>query len=98
MPNVIIIDEPELGLHPYAIDLLAEMIKDASLHTQIIIATQSSALIDNFDVDNITVIERDEDKGCTIANKLNSKELQEWLEEYSNSELWSKNVIGGRPI
>lgn len=98
MPNVIIIDEPELGLHPYAIDLLAEMIKDASLHTQIIIATQSSALIDNFDVDNITVIERDEDKGCTIANKLNSKGLQEWLEEYSNSELWSKNVIGGRPI
>lgn len=98
MPNVIIIDEPELGLHPYAIDLLAEMIKDASLHTQIIIATQSSALIDNFDVDNITVIERDEDKGCTIVNKLNSKGLQEWLDEYSNSELWSKNVIGGRPI
>lgn len=98
IPNVIIIDEPELGLHPYAIDLLAEMIKDASLHTQIIIATQSSALIDNFDVDNITVIERDEDKGCTIANKLNSKKLQEWLDEYSNSELWSKNVIGGRPI
>ena len=98
IPNVIIIDEPELGLHPYAIDLLAEMIKDASLHTQIIIATQSSALIDNFDVDNITVIERDEDKGCTIANKLNSKGLQEWLDEYSNSELWSKNVIGGRPI
>ena len=98
MPNVIIIDEPELGLHPYAIDLLAEMIKDASLHTQIIIATQSSALIDNFDVDNITVIERDEDKGCTIVKKLNSKGLQEWLDEYSNSELWSKNVIGGRPI
>lgn len=98
MPNVIIIDEPELGLHPYAIDLLAEMIKDASLHTQIIIATQSSALIDNFDVDNITVIERDEDKGCTIVKKLNSKKLQEWLDEYSNSELWSKNVIGGRPI
>ena len=98
MPNVIIIDEPELGLHPYAIELLAEIIKDASLHAQIIIATQSPALIDNFDVDNITVIERDEDKGCTIANKLNSEELQDWLEEYSNSELWDKNVIGGRPI
>ena len=98
MPNVIIIDEPELGLHPYAIEQLAEIIKDASLHAQIIIATQSPALIDNFDVDNITVIERDEDKGCTIANKLNSEELQDWLEEYSNSELWNKNVIGGRPI
>lgn len=98
MPNVIIIDEPELGLHPYAIEQLAEIIKDASLHAQIIIATQSPALIDNFDVDNITVIERDEDKGCTIANKLNSEELQDWLEEYSNSELWDKNVIGGRPI
>ena len=98
MPNVIIIDEPELGLHPYAIEQLAEIIKDASLHAQIIIATQSPALIDNFDVDNITVIERNEDKGCTIANKLNSEELQDWLEEYSNSELWNKNVIGGRPI
>ncbi len=98
MPSVIIIDEPELGLHPYAIDLLAEMIKDASLHSQIIIATQSPVLIDNFDVDDITVIERNEDKKCTEANKLNSDELKDWLEEYSNSELWSKNVIGGRPI
>lgn len=98
IPGVIIIDEPELGLHPYAIDQLAEMIKDASLHAQIIIATQSPALIDNFDIDNITIIERDEDKGYTVANKLNKEELKEWLEEYSNSELWNKNVIGGRPI
>ena len=98
IPGVIIIDEPELGLHPYAIDQLAEMIKDASLHAQIIIATQSPALIDNFDIDNITIIERDEDKGYTVANKLNKEELKEWLEEYSNSELRNKNVIGGRPI
>ena len=98
IPGVIIIDEPELGLHPYAIDQLAEMIKDASLHAQIIIATQSPALIDNFDIDNITIIERDEDKGYTVANKPDKEELKEWLEEYSNSELWNKNVIGGRPI
>ena len=61
MPNVIILDEPELGLHPYAITQLAEMIKDASIHAQIIIATQSKDLVDHFDIDNISVIEMDKE-------------------------------------
>ncbi len=98
MPNVIIIDEPELGLHPYGISQLIEMIKDASIHAQIIIATQSPALIDGFDVNSITVIERDEEKQCTGSSKLNENELHEWLENYTVSELWDKNVIGGRPV
>ncbi|MCR5039767.1 MAG: AAA family ATPase [Bacteroidales bacterium] len=98
MPRVIIIDEPELGLHPYAIDQLIEMIKDASLHAQIIVATQSPALIDGFDANDVTVIERDEDNQCTIAKKLNAQDYSEWLEEYTLSELWNKNVIGGRPL
>lgn len=98
MPRVIIIDEPELGLHPYAIDQLTEMIKDASLHAQIIVATQSPSLIDGFDADDITVIERDEDNQCTVARKLNGQEYSEWLDEYTLSELWNKNVIGGRPV
>lgn len=97
MPLVIILDEPELGLHPYAISQLSEMIKDAALHTQIIIATQSKDLIDYFDVENITVIEMDEDKKTTIATKLQENDLKAWLEHYSLSELWDKNVIGGRP-
>jgi len=98
MPRVIIIDEPELGLHPYAIDQLIEMIKDASLHAQIIVATQSPALIDGFDASDVTVIERDEEHQCTVAKKLNGQDYSEWLNEYSLSELWNKNVIGGRPL
>ena len=74
------------------------MIKDASLHAQIIVATQSPALIDGFDADDVTVVERDENAQCTIARKLNGKDYSEWLNEYSLSELWDKNVIGGRPV
>ncbi|MDR3269529.1 MAG: AAA family ATPase [Tannerella sp.] len=97
MPGVIIIDEPELGLHPYAISQLAEMIKDASGHTQVIVATQSPGLVDEFEANQITVIERDDEKECTTAHKLDREELKDWLENYSLSELWDKNVIGGRP-
>lgn len=98
MPNVIIIDEPELGLHPYAISQLVEMIKDASIHAQIIVATQSPILIDGFDINDITVIERDEDTQGTYSNKLKEEEFKDWLENYTISELWDKNVIGGRPL
>lgn len=97
MPSVIIIDEPELGLHPYAIDQLAYMIQEASLKAQVIVATQSPTLIDNFKLDDITVIERDEDNQYTVANKMDEGHFSEWLQEYSVSELWAKNVIGGRP-
>lgn len=98
MPSVIIIDEPELGLHPYAIDQLAEMIKDASLHAQIIVATQSPLLIDHFDASSITVIEQTADHHSTIARQLNDDELKGWLDNYYLSELWEKNVIGGLPL
>lgn len=98
MPGVIVIDEPELGLHPYAIDQLTEMIKEASMNAQIILATQSPALIDGFDIGCISVIEQDEDNHCTIARNLDENTYEEWLEEYSTSELWNKNVIGGRPV
>ncbi|MCC8196735.1 MAG: AAA family ATPase [Ruminococcus sp.] len=98
MPFVIIVDEPELGLHPYAIDQLSEMIQDASHHAQIIVATQSPALIDGFSVDTITVIERDPAIQGTVARHLNEQEYHDWLAEYTVSELWNKNVIGGRPI
>lgn len=97
MPNVIIIDEPELGLHPFAINQLAEMIKEAAIHTQIIIATQSPGLVDEFEANQITIIERDEENESTVAHKLDEEELSEWLENYSLSELWNKNVLGGRP-
>ena len=97
-PFVIIIDEPELGLHPYAINQLAEMIKEASIASQIIVATQSSKLIDDFDADDIAVVDRDNKMGDTVINRLKGEDLSGWLENYSMSELWDKNVIGGRPL
>lgn len=98
MPSVIIIDEPELGLHPYAIAQLTEMIKDASIHAQIIVASQSKDLVDYFDIDNISIVEMDEKNCCTTVKKLAHKEFDAWLEHYSVSELWDKNIIGGRPV
>lgn len=95
IPNVILIDEPELGLHPYAVDQLIEMIKDASNRAQIIISTQSPTLLDGFDLDEITIVEHD--GKASIAKKLDSAEYAEWLNEYLPSELWNKNVLGGRP-
>jgi len=97
IPNVVIIDEPELGLHPFAITQLAEMIKEASNHTQVLIATQSPGLVDEFDANQITIIEFDDESESTVARKLNKEELSDWLENYSLSELWEKNVLGGRP-
>ena len=98
MPSVIIIDEPELGLHPYAISQLSEMIKEASIHSQVIIASQSKDLVDYFDIDNVSVVEMNEEKKCTYITKLNEKDYKLWLDHYSISELWDKNVIGGRPV
>lgn len=98
MPNVIILDEPELGLHPYAITQLAQMIKDAATHSQIIVASQSKDLVDHFDINNISVVEMDDKTLCTTVKKLDKKNYGLWLEHYTVSELWDKNIIGGRPV
>jgi len=97
LPGTIIIDEPELGLHPAAIAELAGMVKTASRHAQIILATQSTRLVDEFSAENIIVVERDESRHCSIFKPLKENELKEWLSRYSLSELWEKNVLGGRP-
>ena len=97
MPSLIVIDEPELGLHPKAISLLAGLIKKASENAQIVLATQSPNLLDEFDADKVVVIERDEQQRTSVFKQLNSEQLKEWVEEYTTSELWDKNVIGGRP-
>ena len=98
MPSVIIIDEPELGLHPFAIGQLAEMIREASLHAQVIVSTQSAMLIDEFPAECVTVIENSETDNYTTARQLDSTQLEAWLNDYSLSELWTKNVIGGQPL
>ena len=95
MPSVIIIDEPELGLHPHAIETLLSVMRSVSLEHQIIFATQSTALIDRLEPEEVIVAERHDFE--TTFKRLDSVALGEWLEDYSLGELWDKNVIGGRP-
>jgi predicted ATPase len=99
LPSTILVDEPELGLHPYAIVVLASLIKSASKKTQIIISTQSVSLVNQFDAENLLVVERNENNGMdeTTISSVDPQRLSSWLEEYSLGELWEKNVLGGRP-
>lgn len=96
LPNVVVLDEPELGLHPSAIVLLAALIRSASKRTQVILATQSARLVDEFEPNQIAVLEADSDSG-THCRRLDSNELSDWLKDYSLGELWEKNLFGGRP-
>lgn len=95
LPAMLILDEPELGLHPYAIEVLAGLIRAASRHVQVIVATQSVSLIDRFEPDDIVVVNRSGRE--TSFKRLSNAELGEWLDAYTLSELWEKNVVGGRP-
>lgn len=95
-PEVIIIDEPELGLHPAAINKLAELAKSASNKSQVIMSTQSANLLNCFDVEDVIVVDRRD--GQSVFRHLSSEELDEWLDDYnmSLSDLWEKNMIGGQ--
>ncbi len=95
-PATMIIDEPELGLHPYAIEILAEMINAASNQTQLIVSTQSSALVDFFEPEDIVVVKRKQ--GASVFKRQNAKKLNHWLEEYSLGDLWRKDIIVGGPV
>ena len=101
LPEVLIIDEPELGLHPHACELVASLLKAISRDRQVFIATQSTFLVDQFEPEDIVVVNRPE--RTTELERLDASSLREWLEEfeggrgYSLSELWEKNVFGGGP-
>ena len=94
-PSVILVDEPELGMHPYAITLLASLMKQASTETQVIVSTQSSLLLDHFEPEDVLVADRAD--GATQLTRLDPSDLESWLEDYSLGQLWEKNVLGGRP-
>ena len=95
-PETIIIDEPELGLHPYAIKILSALIKSASQKKQIIVSTQSVELLNEFDMEDIIVV--DHIGNTTSFRHLSQDEFELWLDEdYSLGELWKKNLLGGRP-
>lgn len=95
MPPLICIDEPELGLHPYAIQILASLVKAASSQIQVIVSTQSAALVDLLDPGDLVVVNRKD--GQSVFEHLDGDALSDWLRDYSLGELWEKNVIGGRP-
>lgn len=94
-PSVILVDEPELGLHPYAITMLASLVKQASVKTQVILSTQSPLLLDHFEPEDVLVADLVD--GSTQFKRLDSAELANWLEDYSLGQLWEKNQFGGRP-
>jgi predicted ATPase len=95
LPKLISIDEPELGLHPSAIGLILELCRSISRHTQIILATQSTELLDYCSANEVVVVERQQAE--TQLTRLSNDDLQGWLEDYSLSELYNKGVIGGKP-
>lgn len=94
-PSTIIIDEPELGLHPFAIVKLAALVRKASADSQIILASQSTNLINQFEPENVIVVDRKNRQ--SVFKNLNSEDLSVWLENYNIGDIWEKNLIGGLP-
>ena len=92
-PAVIVIDEPELGLHPFAIGKLAGMIQSASEKSQVIIATQSPGLISHFAPEDVLVMDKSEEENQTIFKRLDSASLKNWLQDYSLGDLWERNIL-----
>ena len=92
-PPVIVIDEPELGLHPKAITKLAALVKMASTKTQLILSTQSVNLVDCFDPEDIITVDRDKKENQSVFNRLDAQKLKDWLEEHTLGELWERNII-----
>jgi predicted ATPase len=94
-PALLVLDEPELGLHPFAINILVEMLRAASRRSQVLVATQSVTLLDHMELDELVVAERAE--GATRLHRPDREELAAWLDDYSLGDLWLKNLLGGRP-
>jgi predicted ATPase len=90
-PTTIIVDEPELGLCPASISLIAELVKSVSKRTQVIAATQSPGFINQFDCEDLIVVDRKD--GASSFRRLQEKDFSAWLEDYSLGELWEKDVL-----
>lgn len=95
MPIFVTIDEPELGLHPAALQLFCGLVRSVSSRTQVMMATQSPVLLDAFQPDEVLVVERQD--GASAFRRLDSTALADWLRDYSLSEAYDKNLLGGRP-
>jgi predicted ATPase len=95
LPGLIALDEPELGLHPFAIVQLAEMLRAASQESQVLLATQSVTLMNQFGLADLIVVERQ--NGGSTFDRPDPDRLRDWLTDYSLGDLWEKNLLGGRP-
>ncbi len=95
LPGVIVLDEPEIGLHPHATEILASLVRSASNQSVLILATQSTSLVNYFEPEEIVVVTRS--RSQSYFQRQDSTSLQTWLKEYTIGELWEKNVIGGAP-
>ncbi len=96
LPDLIVIDEPELGLHPAGLNLLGGMLRSVSHHCQVIVATQSANLLDGFAPEDVIVVDRRD--GASTFKRLNEEQLKDWLQDYTLAQLWEKNVVGGGPF
>ncbi|MGH8019536.1 MAG: AAA family ATPase [Opitutaceae bacterium] len=95
LPAVVLLDEPELGLHPAAVTLLADLLSSAATRTQVIVATQSVTLVNHFDPESVWTVEREENQ--SVFRHLAQADMSAWLNDYALGELWEKNVLGARP-
>lgn len=94
-PAMILIDEPELGLHPFAIKLLGSLLHEAAQRVQLIVSTQSSLLLDELTPEEVIVVNHQ--NGESVLERLDAERLAGWLEEYTLGQLWEKNTLGGLP-
>ena len=94
-PSTIIIDEPELGLHPYAIKLLASLLHEVAENVQLIVSTQASSLLDELTPEQVIVV--NQRHGESILERQDPEKLEDWLKEYTLGQLWEKNELGGLP-
>jgi predicted ATPase len=95
LPALVLLDEPELGLHPAAISLLADLLSSASERTQVMVASQSVTLVNQFEPKDVWTVERED--SASVFRHLGGQDMSKWLEDYALGELWEKNILGARP-
>lgn len=95
LPAVVLLDEPELGLHPAAVTLLADMLSSAATRTQVIVATQSVTLVNLFEPESVWTVERSDSQ--SVFRHLSQQDMSAWMDDYGLGEMWEKNILGARP-